>query len=91
MGHEFDDLAKAASGAVSRREAFWRLGGGLALALLASLGLTGAGENCGLLCAQCCSNLNFPPRSPEHGRCVRLCMQGEGPCGPIVCPPPPPQ
>src|SRR5262245_44803630 len=43
MEHQFDELAKALAGGLSRREALRRLGGGMAVALLAVLG-TGRAE-----------------------------------------------
>jgi hypothetical protein len=84
MGDRFDTLAKDAA-TLPRREVFRRIGGGLMAILLASVGLA-AGDNCGKLCADCCKNLDFPPRSAEHGKCISDCHRGEGDCGPIVCP-----
>lgn len=88
MGDRFDQLAKDAAADLPRREAFRRIGGGLLGVVLASLGLAAAKDNeqCGKLCAICCKNLDFPPRSAEHGQCIRDCHDGGGPCGPIVCP-----
>lgn len=77
MEHRFDVLAKSVSGAVSRREAIWRLGSGLALGVLALFGLgAGAGgpENCGRCCAAACANLNPPPRGHEMGLCIQGCL-----------------
>ncbi len=88
MGDRFDKLAKDAGGELSRRQAFWRIGGGLLAAAVASLGLTRAGSDCGKLCAECCNNLDVPPRSPDHAQCIRDCHQGLAPCGPLVCPQP---
>lgn len=86
MEKRFDELAKEAAGDLSRRAAFWRIGGGLLTAALASLGLTRSNGDCGKLCAACCKNLDFPPRSHEHAQCVQDCHEGLGPCGPQVCP-----
>lgn len=85
MGDRFDTLAKDAA-TLPRREVFRRIGGGLMAILLASVGLAADSDNCGKLCAVCCNNIDFPPRSVEHGQCIRDCHRGEGPCGPIVCP-----
>lgn len=84
MGDRFDKLAKDAGGELSRRQAFWQIGGGLLAAAVASLGLIQAGNNCGKICAVCCNN-NIPPGSPEHGQCIRDCHQGLGLCG-AQCP-----
>ncbi len=86
MGDRFDSLAKDAAADLPRRQLFRRIGGGLLGILLASVGLAADSDNCGKLCAVCCKNLDFPPRSSEHGKCIRDCHRGEGPCGPIVCP-----
>ena len=85
MEELFDDLAKGASGGLSRRQVFRRFGLGLAMAAFASLRVA-ASNDCGKLCAECCNNLDFPPRGPEHGQCLSDCHNGLGPCGPIVCP-----
>lgn len=84
MDERFDELARDASSGLSRRQTFARVGGGLFFALLASLGLTGSSNDCAKACAECCNSLDFPPRSPEHGACLRDCHQGLGPCGPVV-------
>ena len=85
MGDRFDSLSRdAASGTLKRRELFLRIGGGLAGVLLMSLKLT-AKSDCGKLCAACCGNLDFPPRSNEHAQCIKDCHEGRGPCGPLVC------
>jgi len=87
MDHRFDTLAKSLSGTLSRRQAFWRLAGGVATAVLASVGLVRASSrDCGKLCAVCCRNLDPPPRGPEMGACITACHAGLGPCGPLVCP-----
>jgi hypothetical protein len=86
MGDRFDKLAKDAAADLPRRELFRLVGGGLLGILLASVGLSADKNNCGRLCAICCQNLDLPPRSEEFARCIRDCHNGEGPCGPIVCP-----
>lgn len=92
MGDLFDKLAKDAAADMPRRQAFRRLGAGLLGVVLAAVGLSADKKKadkemtCAKLCAICCSNLDFPPRSKEHGECLRLCHEGLGPCGPIVCP-----
>lgn len=86
MGDRFDSLAKETAANMPRRQMFRRIGGGLLGILLASVGLSADKGNCAKLCAVCCNNLDFPPRSPEHGQCISDCHRGEGPCGPIVCP-----
>ncbi len=83
MGDRFDQLAKDAGGELSRRQAFWRIGGGLLAAAVASLGLTRADNACvAKTCVACC-NSNIPPGSPEHGQCFQDCHQGvkESLCG----------
>lgn len=91
MGDKFDQLARDAAAEMPRREAFKRIGGGLLGVFLAAVGIKAdkptKQETCGKLCAICCSNLDFPPRSEEHGQCIRDCHQGLGPCGPLLCPP----
>lgn len=86
MDELFDALAKDASSKLSRRQVFGRFAAGLVTSLIAALGLARADNPCGKLCAECCRNLDFPPRSPEHGKCVSDCHNGLGPCGPLVCP-----
>ena len=77
MGHRFDTLAKTLSGNLSRRAAFWRFGGGLAAAVLASLGMTRAqNRDCGRLCAACCTTLDPPPRGPDLAACIQACHHG---------------
>jgi hypothetical protein len=91
MGDQFDQLARDAARELPRREAFKRIGGGLLGVFLAAVGLKAdkpsRAETCGKLCAICCGNLDFPPRSEAYGQCIRDCHQGLGPCGPLVCPP----
>ena len=86
MGDRFDALAKEAAGDLPRRQWFKQIGGGLFAIMLASVGLAADRENCGRLCAICCNNLDFPPRSQEHAQCIKDCHEGKGPCGPLVCP-----
>ncbi len=85
MGDRFDTLAKDAAAGLPRREVFRRIGGGLLGIVLAAVGLS-AKSDCGKLCAVCCNNLDFPPRSVEHAQCITDCHDGLGPCGPLVCP-----
>ena len=91
MGDRFDKLAKDAAIDLPRREAFRRVGWGLVAVFLAAVGLKAdkptKEESCGKLCAICCKNLDFPPRSQDFADCLRLCHEGLGPCGPLVCPP----
>lgn len=84
MGDRFDALAKDAAANLPRREVFRRFGGGLLAILLASVGLAADSDNCGKACAECCSNLDFPPRSAEHGQCIRDCHAGVNFCGQAV-------
>jgi hypothetical protein len=90
MDHRFDMLAKQLSGSVSRRQAFWRLGGGLVTALLASVGMARADQsNCAAACAHCCQNLDPPPRGQDLAVCITSCLEGGGsfPCvRTAVCP-----
>jgi hypothetical protein len=82
-----DDLAKDSAQGLSRRQMFSRMAAGAGAIMLALFGIrrSAAANNCGKLCAECCQN-NFPRGGPELGECIRLCHQGEGLCGPIVCP-----
>jgi len=80
MGDRFDQLAKDAGGELSRRQAFWRIGGGLLAAAVASLGLTRASNNCARCCAICCRS-ETPPGDGTPGDCMRACLNGEGLCG----------
>jgi hypothetical protein len=68
MGNHFDELAKRMAGGMSRREALRRLGGGLAGALLASLGFgrawgQGFLQGCGV---ECKIATDFDPKTPGH-------------------------
>jgi len=87
MDSWLDDLAKDSAHRLSRRQVFGRVAGGFGMAVLSVFGLwrPAAGATCGKVCQECCRN-NFPHGGHELGECVRLCHQGEGICGPIVCP-----
>ena len=97
MGNLFDKLAKDAAAEMPRREAFRRIGGGLIGVVLVAVGLAADSTTCGKLCAECCNNLDFPPRSQEHAQCIQNCHAGIGTnigtdanplfvCGPLECP-----
>ena len=86
MGNLFDKLAKDAAADMPRRQVFRTIGGGLVGIVLASIGLKADSTTCVKLCAECCNGLDFPPRSEDHGQCMRDCHAGLGPCGPLVCP-----
>ena len=86
MDELFDSLAKDASSKLSRRQVFGRFALGLGASVIAIFGLAAPKNPCAQLCVDCCQNLDFPPRSPEHGKCISQCHEGLGPCGPIVCP-----
>lgn len=86
MGQLFDKLAKDAAADLPRRQAFRVVGGALLGVVLAAVGLKADSDSCGRLCAACCKTLDFPPRSREHSECMRDCLAGAGPCGPIACP-----
>jgi len=83
----FDDLAKDSAHRLSRRQIFGRIAGGFGMAVLGVFGLSrrGGEAECGNLCVECCRN-NFPTHGALFGECVSECQQGEGLCGPIVCP-----
>lgn len=84
MEPRFDSLAKAVSGAVSRRQAFLRLGSGLGVGVLALFGLGSKAQAqaqdpeqpCEKVCAFFCLNLDPPPRGAEFAECIRECMEG---------------
>jgi hypothetical protein len=94
VDNRFDELAKALAQGVSRREALRRLGGGMAGALLMSLGVGnawgqagGGGRPCPnpgeIRCDGVCVN---PRTDPDNcGRCGNLCPAGvtcvNGTCG----------
>jgi hypothetical protein len=82
MDHRLDTLARTLTAPLSRRQAFWRLGGGLAAAFLASVGIARADQNsCAAACAHCCQTLDPPPRGEELAECITTCLDGGGPCG----------
>ena len=76
MGTSFDRLAKDAAADLPRREAFRRIGASLLGVVLAAVGLAADNDKCGKACAACCSGRNFPPRSVEHGQCIKDCHDG---------------
>jgi hypothetical protein len=78
MENPFDRLAKTLAEEVPRREAIRRLGGGLAGALLASLGLERAWGQGNSVCAGWCV-ANFPP-GPARDTCKSSAAHGGGPC-----------
>jgi hypothetical protein len=83
MEHQFDELAKALAGGLSRREALRRLGGGLAVSLLATLGVGKAwGQNGAVSCGSYCSQRLPPGR--ERGRCAASCDSCQS-SGGVVC------
>ncbi len=68
----------------SPKTRFWRIAGGLAIALV----LSGAGiatvwtqssPSRGRLCVQCCLTC-FPDRGASYGACVAECQRGTGAC-----------
>lgn len=77
MEDRFDSLAKSVSGAMSRREAFWRLGSGLALGVLALFGLGSARQDdpCAHVCVITCINLHSHPTEAERGACISSCIK----------------
>jgi len=82
-----DQLAKDSAQGLSRRQVFRRLAGGFGAAVIGVFGLPrrAQSDNCGRLCEECCKN-NFPRGGREFGECVSSCHNGQGICGPIVCP-----
>ena len=97
MGNLFDKLAKDAAADMPRRQVFRTIGGGLLGIVLAAIGLKADSTTCGKLCAECCNNLDFPPRSKAHSDCIQNCHAGIGTnigddehpffvCGPVECP-----
>jgi hypothetical protein len=79
-----DNLAKDSAAGLSRRQVFGRIAGGFGAALF-GLFAGRRTNDCGKLCEECCRN-NFPHGGAEFGACVSSCHQGQGLCGPIVCP-----
>jgi hypothetical protein len=80
-----DTLAKDSANGLSRRQIFGRVAGGFGFAVLAVCGLRPRANDCGKLCEECCRN-NYPHGGADFGACVSSCHQGQGVCGPIVCP-----
>jgi hypothetical protein len=80
MENSFDQLAKDLARGVSRREALWRLGGGLATAMLASLGIGKAWSQSGgnSTCAKFCESI-FPP-GPDRDKCKFDATKRRGIC-----------
>jgi len=85
MQNRFDSLAKTVSGAVSRRQAFLRLGSGLGVGALALFGLGSKAQaqaqapepSCEQICAYYCLNLTDPPpHGAEFADCIRDCIEG---------------
>src|SRR5262245_57020605 len=81
MENRFDELAKLLAGAHSRREALRRLGGGMAVALLAVLG-TGRAEAHGgfLTCSQRCKEVGGDPRNPASWKHYLACLASCSDC-----------
>ena len=82
-GHEngLEALCKTLAEPVGRRQALRRLGGGLAGALLASIGLGRAASAQGggnSACAKFCNDV-FPP-GPQRGKCKSDAARGQGLC-----------
>ena len=91
--HHFDDMAKALASGLTRRRALRRVGGGLAGALLGSLGLGRAWGQAPTPknCADYCKNfLGIRPGGGDaYGKCVSncaTCLDGGGTaCGADAC------
>lgn len=76
MEHRFDSLAKAVSGAISRREAFRRLGSGLTVGVLSFFGLGfGNPGDCARCCVETCLGLDPPPRGEDMAACITECLE----------------
>ena len=76
MEHRFDRLAKSVSSATTRREALWRLGTGLGIAVLAAVGLGPADPaECAQCCVTQCKTADPPPRGQELALCITTCME----------------
>lgn len=75
MENRFDSLAKSVSSAMSRRDAFWRLGAGLAASILASVGLKAARDGtCPRCCVTQCRNAH-DGGGPGMGACMTQCLE----------------
>src|SRR5262249_56641559 len=69
----FDVLAKTLAEEVPRREALRRLGGSLAAAILASLGVGKAWSQAGTVdCGSACGAV-FPGNDPQRRACIHAC------------------
>jgi hypothetical protein len=90
MEHRFDRLARSVSGATTRRDALRRVGGGLVMGLLASIGLHAAAEQntCNQCCVVACKNLDPPPRGHEFALCIQECHDTGVVGGILLCAPP---
>jgi hypothetical protein len=104
MEHPFDHLAKglAEGGGISRRTALRSLLGGLAGALLTSVGVgsargdppTGSSGEMALFCARCCEDVlgfrrprNFSPLPTPFSQCVFGCLRNvPAVCRQRICP-----
>ena len=89
--HHFDEIAKALASGLTRRQALRRVGGGLAGAMLASLGLGKAWGATPKNCADFCKNfvgIN-PGNGNAYGKCVSNCAHcvnsGGIACGASAC------
>jgi hypothetical protein len=73
--HHFDEMAKALAGGLTRRQALRKVGGGLAGALLASVGLGKASGATPMNCADYCKNFVGiqPGNGNAYGQCVSNC------------------
>lgn len=67
MENRFHSLAKSVSSAISRREAFSRLGSGLGGSLVASLGVAEDGQ---ANCLEHCCVIHCVSQLRGHGRCA---------------------
>lgn len=91
MEDQIDVLAKSYAGAVTRRDAFRRVGKGLAAGVLAFLGLQSAAAAAqGSACGQCCATqclTAFPPETfrEEFALCVQGCLDTGKVAGFEVC------
>jgi hypothetical protein len=89
--HHFDEMAKALAGGLSRRQALRKVGGSLAGALLASMGLGKAWGATAKNCADYCKNHVgiSPGNGNAYGQCVSNCsnclLGGGHPCGASGC------
>jgi hypothetical protein len=86
MNH-FDEMAKALAEGLTRRQALRKVGGGLAGALLASLGLGKAWGQADDSCPDYCRRLGLTPgHGNAFGKCVSNCARCKGTlCGADAC------